>query len=187
MKTSMLLLLFILNYLPNSAQETGTFKDPRDGKVYKTVKIESQWIMAENLAYKPISGNFWTYDNKPNNLEKYGYMYDWETAKIIAPKGWHLPSKEEWEQFYKALGNDASKVYEAIKTNGSSGFNSVLSGYRHDDGKYSFEGSTAHFWSSTAESEFNAWNFNCYGDDKLAIINRHRKLSGLSVRLLQDK
>jgi hypothetical protein len=167
MKTSMLLLLFILNYLPNAAQETGTFKDPRDGKVYKTVKIESQWIMAENLAYKSISGNFWTYDNKPNNLEKYGYMYDWETAKIIAPKGWHLPSKEEWEQFYKALGNDASKVY--------------------DDGKYSFEGSTAHFWSSTAESEFNAWNFNCYGDDKLAIINRHRKLSGLSVRLLQDK
>jgi uncharacterized protein (TIGR02145 family) len=186
MERSILLLLSILYYPPIFAQETGVLKDSRDGKEYKTVKIGNQWIMAENLAFKPISGNYWTADNKPSNLGKYGYLYDWETAKAIAPKGWHLPSKEEWELFYKTLGNDASKVYEAIKANGSSGFNSVLSGYRHDDSKYNYEGSTAHFWSSTAESEFNAWNFNCYGDDKFALINRHRKLSGLSVRLIRD-
>jgi len=186
MKDLLIVLGFTLSVTMSFAQETGTFKDSRDGKVYKTVKIGTQWIMAENFSYKPSNGNYWAYDNNPINIDKYGYLYDWETAKTVAPKGWHLPSKEEWEQFYKTLGNDVSKVYEAIKSTGSSGFNSALSGYRHDDGKFGYEGSTAHFWSSTAESEFNAWNFNFYGDDKIALINRHRKLSGLSIRLIKD-
>jgi uncharacterized protein (TIGR02145 family) len=186
MRKAILAVGMTICYFVGLSQETGTFKDTRDGKVYKTVKIGAQWIMAENLAFKPRSGNYWTYDNRPTNLEKYGYLYDWETAKTVPPKGWHLPTKNEWEQLYKHLGNDDAKVYEAIKSGGSSGFNALLCGYRGGDGKLNYEGSNAHFWSSTIENESNAWNFNCYGDDKIAPLNRHRRSCGMSVRLFRD-
>ena len=84
--------------------ETGNFTDSRDGKEYKTVKIGDQWIMAENLAYKPDSGNFWAYENNDSNIAIYGYLYDWETAMNIAPEGWHLPSRKEWKAVRKSLG-----------------------------------------------------------------------------------
>lgn len=49
MKKIILIFGFTTVCLASFSQETGTFKDPRDAKVYKTVKIGNQWIMAENL------------------------------------------------------------------------------------------------------------------------------------------
>ena len=80
--------------------------DKRDGKTYKTVKIGTQEWMAENLAYKPSSGNYWAYDDDNSNVAKYGYLYDWETAKKVCPSGWHLPSDEEWTTLTDYLGGE---------------------------------------------------------------------------------
>ncbi|MCK9611990.1 MAG: FISUMP domain-containing protein [Bacteroidales bacterium] len=81
----------------------GTFTDARDGKTYKTVIIGNQTWMAENLAYKATKG-CWAYDDNEANVAKYGYLYNWETAKTVCPVGWHLPSEAEFIAMIQHLG-----------------------------------------------------------------------------------
>ncbi|MBE0654747.1 MAG: hypothetical protein IH594_13170, partial [Bacteroidales bacterium] len=135
--------------------ETSSFTDSRDGKIYKTVKIEDQWVMAENLAYKPDKGNFWSYENNESNISIYGYLYDWETAINIAPEGWHLPTSDEFIAIRKALGCKRSlityleEIYPKLIDGGSSGLNMLLGGMRTCDGKFMYLGEKARFWTST--------------------------------------
>lgn len=137
------------------AQETGSFTDPRDGKVYKTVRIGDQWILAENFVYKPDQGNYWAYGNDTNKDALYGYLYDWETANAIAPEGWDLPSKEEWKTFRKSLGGKRGfykymqVVYKQMIPGGSSGFDAQFGGLLDCKGEFKYLGEQTGFWSST--------------------------------------
>lgn len=138
--------------------ETGSFTDTRDGRIYKTIKIGEQWLMSENLAYKPEQGNYWAYDDDTANVAKYGYLYDWETAKMVAPKGWHLPTESDWiklrkslggkRDVYKYLGGTMEKVYKQMVVGGC-GFNALMAGIRTGSGKFMYLGGRTDFWSSS--------------------------------------
>jgi uncharacterized protein (TIGR02145 family) len=91
-----------------------------DGNVYKTLKIGSQFWMAENLRTTryhngdSIKTTFpatlditienapkyqWAYDGKESNAEIYGRLYTWYAAtdsRNVCPTGWHVPTEEDW-------------------------------------------------------------------------------------------
>jgi uncharacterized protein (TIGR02145 family) len=102
----LLLILVLGGFINNvTAQQLGTFKDPRDGKTYKTTTIGTQTWMAENLAYKQKDGVYSDYDNNPD-LVKYGYLYEWQSACKVCPTGWHLPSDAEWTVLVNFSGGE---------------------------------------------------------------------------------
>jgi len=105
------------------AQEKGSFKDTRDGKTYKTVKIGTQTWMAENLNYEAKDSK--CYDNKPANCAKYGRLYNWYEAAEFCPKGWHLPSRKEWMTLVNLAGG---KEIAGKKLNARNGWNNKNNG-----------------------------------------------------------
>jgi uncharacterized protein (TIGR02145 family) len=178
-----------------NAQETGSFTDLRDGKVYTTVKIGDQWIMAENFAFKPDQGNYWAYNNDSANVAMYGYLYDWETALKIAPAGWHLPSVKEWKAFRKSLGarwdtwGTMNKVYKQMVTGGSSGFNALFGGaYIISYKEFRGLNEVAYFWSSTRAKDGQPVNYIVERESGEAFISTYADpKGGKSVRFFKDK
>lgn len=60
----------------------GEMVDSRDGQIYKTVTIDNQTWMAQNLNYDYNKGTAksFCYDNAPEMCDKYGRLYLWSAA-----------------------------------------------------------------------------------------------------------
>jgi len=188
------LLLLGFGLMGLQGQTTGTFTDSRDGKTYKTVKIGNQTWMAENLAYKPSSGNYWAYDNSSSNVAKYGYLYDWRTARKVCPTGWHLPSDAEWSQLTDFVGSNPGTKLKA-KNGWSSagkgtddfGFSALPGGYRSISGDFRNIGYYGHWWTALYGGAANAWyrSLNGNGGDVGSYYDFGIEV-GFSVRCVRD-
>ena len=169
----------------------GTMKDSRDGKTYKTVKIGNQTWMAENLNYK--TSDSYCYNNNEGMCKKYGRLYKWNAAKSACPSGWHLPSNDEWNTLWTAVGGTSAAGTKLKSKNGwysngngtdSFGFAVLPAGNRKSNGNFYNEGYNAYFWSS---SELNSnlaydWYFQ-FGD---VFRDSRNKYLGFSVRCLRN-
>jgi uncharacterized protein (TIGR02145 family) len=79
--------------------------DKRDGQKYWTVKMpDGKTWMAENLNYMMDSS--WCYNDSAYYCAKYGRLYSWDAARKACPKGYHLPSKEEWDGLVQAVDGE---------------------------------------------------------------------------------
>ena len=121
--------IFLISSL--SAQQNGSFKDLRDARVYKTVKIGQQEWMAENLntdrfrngdtiqeAKTPAEWKkacdekipAWCYyENKTLNGQKHGKLYNFYASidpRGLAPIGFHIPTVNEWKILSEELSGN---------------------------------------------------------------------------------
>jgi len=160
-----------IDHTPNTIASgtIGTLTDLRDGKTYKTVKIGTQTWMAENLSYETSRSK--CYDNKLANCEKYGRLYNWETALKACPGDWHLPSISEWEILNKAVGGDAGVAKRKLQAtndwedngNGTDEFNfSALPGGYSSAGNFGDVGKVGYWWSASEDGAFSAYRLAMY-------------------------
>ncbi|MDR2595416.1 MAG: fibrobacter succinogenes major paralogous domain-containing protein [Fibromonadaceae bacterium] len=189
-------LLFLCTSL--FAQQKGTLTDTRDGKIYKTTKIGEQVWMAENLNYEAEGSK--CYYNKPANCDKYGRLYNWETAMKACPSGWHLPANEEWKVLTKATGGGTAGKYlkatNGWNENGNGedkyGFSALPGGLRGSIGGFGDVGYLGYWWSF---SEYNskygnssdlAYNKRMFYNLESVPYSSSGKDALFSVRCLQD-
>jgi len=192
-----------------------------DGNIYQTIDIGGKTWTVDNLKTTKyndgteiplvtvhlewesiIKHGYCWYNNDEKNQNKYGALYNWYAidSKQLAPKGWHVPSKEEWEEFESYLhnyNNDKTRINRKILakikaisknaiTNNSPGFVEVLGGYRHIDGLFFYIDYGGGWWSSTGHGLSGAWyRYTGYGRSGVS-RNDNNKTLGFSVRCIKD-
>jgi uncharacterized protein (TIGR02145 family) len=203
-----------------------------DGNVYHTVTIGTQTWMIENLSTTRLNdstaipvitdsaawrnmesmGYCW-YNNNDSvpKANKYGVLYNWcavATGKL-APKGWHIPTKEDWLTLEKIAAaynylsgslpkilasktnwessNSSYSIGSNLLKNNSSGFDALPGGFRNDSTSYfSKRGTQGIWWTSTLYNSKSAWCLSLTYN--LSYIERYYKplQSGFSVRCIKD-
>lgn len=198
-----------------------------DGNLYHTVIIDKQIWLVENLKvtkfnngdpitnvtdvteWSLLNTSAWSYyTNDELYNDPYGKMYNAYAiidSRKICPKGWHVPSNEEWiilENFI--LESGASGAGGALKEAGTthwlspnvgatntSGFTALPGGYRSGNGEFPFDGienlgSIGLWWSSSDYDSENLWirTMGKYWDG-LGKQEGFRN-AGLSCRCLMD-
>jgi len=154
---------------------------------FKTVTIGNQIWMAEN--WSGAMPKSWFYDNDSATNEKYGRLYYWSNA-VIAPKGWHLPKLEEWQELINHFGGDTIAATQILK-GGSSGLNLFLAGHKsannttHD--MFDLKEHFGYYWTSTSKSDQTAYAIEFRKGASYVVKNYFRKANGFSVRFVKTK
>jgi len=194
-----------------------------EGNEYKTITIGNQTWMAENLRTTKYNdgtditeitdnsvwtglsnGAYCTIDNSTNkqDIKIYGLLYNWYAVNTgrLAPKGWHIPTDEEWYTLVNYLGGiqfAGAKMKEIGTThwespnngaNNESGFTALPSGHRdYYYGEFQYLGKYGSFWSSTPVLTFNAWIYQLSKDDDDVVRwDNSSAKEGYSVRCIKD-
>ena len=170
---------------------SSTFTDPRDGEVYKKVTIGNQTWMAENFR-----GNFGTnsaYDNNSSNIPVYGRLYNYASASVLAPAGWHFPTYEEYYELSHAYSYIALKASSTLWTinngNDTSGFSALPSGYLFRGSSYQGINTVTslYYYYTPSPSQYGFFNIGEHSaDDGQDSTYDDRNYNRRSVRYIKD-
>lgn len=154
--------------------------DPRDGQIYRTVRLWGKWYMAENLRYGQLldSGAFPS-DNKRTEAYAstidstrssiYGYYYSWDEATDykrenihgVCPEGWHILNFDELLELNAILRKIINKA-EFLGENGKLHLDIPLSGrYFYPGGDWDHQNFKGYFWinQDIGFPQFHAWAY----------------------------
>ncbi|MBL7923413.1 MAG: hypothetical protein JNL88_04355, partial [Bacteroidia bacterium] len=113
-----------------------------------TIRIGKQVWMRKNVSI-PMPNSFW-YERDSLNNAAHGRLYFFSAALAACPKGWHVPSDEEWQELINSYGGD-SLAGSALLGGGASGLELTLSGYRSANSSsdlFGKKGEQGFYWTS---------------------------------------
>ncbi|MCL2284519.1 MAG: hypothetical protein FWC26_14485 [Fibromonadales bacterium] len=186
-------------YCSNGTLKTYGSVQDAGGNTYKTIEIGDQVWMAENLNYDmPYTTADVCYDDNPNNCAKHGRLYEWETADIACPYGWHVSNSTDWDKLFLHIGYikggqylKASEGWNDCGPFGSGnsylcedtyGFSALPSGYGHINGSFHHIGDRGNWWIG------HQMDIEMRYDDKEISVGGGSSLDNLklSVRCVQN-
>ena len=178
-------------------RDENKFTDSRDGKKYKTVTIGSQTWMAENLNFAAKGSK--CHEDKSENCEKYGRLYNRETTLKACPSGWHLPNDEEWQKLVDIAGGDKIAGTKLKATSGwddndgkpgngtdEYGFSALPGGRGFSDDNDGDIGYGGNWWTSTESNANHAYYRSMNNYSSLVFRQESGSSDVFSVRCLQD-
>jgi uncharacterized protein (TIGR02145 family) len=151
-------------------------------------------------------GDGYFYSNDSSTYSKYGKLYNWynvSDTRELAPAGWHIPTKAEWDSLIKFLGGTAN-AGARLKGKGTiengdglwlspntgatneSGFTALPGGSRDDNGNFGGIGTYGDWWTATDYSSTHAMNRNIYYSNESVSNYSNKKGFYLSVRCIKD-
>jgi uncharacterized protein (TIGR02145 family) len=201
----------------------GTMTD-KEGNVYKTVTIGTQTWMAENLRsikfndgseipnitgslewIKLTTSAFCNYSNTSNldTIATYGRLYNWYAVNSgkLAPKGWHVPTDDEWRTLISYIGGESKAILKLSETGithwnnafivvtNETGFTAIPGGMKEVNSEYSrFSemGQGCGYWSSTVNGNTEAYSRYLKANFYNFWSNSSSKKYGFSVRCIKD-
>lgn len=196
-----------------------------DGNEYPVVRIGKYLWMASNLITTkyndgtPITlipgneswqnttytkeGAYVYYQMNEVNIPKYGMYYNWYAVNTgkLCPKGWRMPSQEDYLELVDVLGGPAAAHLAMKSTSGwkdwdmqelpkyqgtnTSGFNGVPAGYRLDGGEFKNQQEFAYFWTSTS-TEYRAYSIVLAAmNEEIITDNDVHRAIGMAVRCVK--
>jgi uncharacterized protein (TIGR02145 family) len=179
--------------------------DIRDNKVYPTVQLGSQCWLAANLNFGTIIASIqdqrdncvsekYCYNDNPINCTNQGGLYQWDELmqydgtpadQGFCPPAWHIPTENDWNTLFANYVNNGF-AGSPLKYSGYSGFNALLTGVRHINKSWDFQGFATFFWSSTSFGEYKTWVHGMNDVDPSVSIYPASKANAISARCLKD-
>ncbi len=187
-----------------------------DGNIYHTVRIGDQLWLAENLKTTRFQNgdlineldksnssisSFTSYNDDQNLSKTYGYLYNQHAARDerkICPKGWHVPSYNEWITLLEYVERNSEKLNIKGSThwiNGNSdatnetGFTALPGGeYNFAFKQFGYMGREGNWWVGDLNGSFNDVRFNIITDgdhSSIGFVTFHES-NLYSIRCIRD-
>ena len=194
---------------PGNGNDPGTVADI-DGNTYNTVKIGDQIWMAENLKTTRYNdgtdinndtSGYYTTEEKSGTGTSSSLFYFGAKTSRLCPKGWHIPSREEWKSLVGFVAHDNNGAYgnheaTALKAmtgwseNGNGvdvyGFAARATGAYHPDSARVVGIGEAGYWIANENAHAGPWMRRAYNNNHNFAETTGNFRMGYSARCMKD-
>lgn len=179
----------------NGTRSFGEIVSPIPHEAPEEVTIGSQTWKTKNLAIDDGEGGIYLIDTMGSTQ----YYYNWSAAVRVARKvkGWHLPTKVEWETLASEVGGydiagtklKSTTGWESGPGTDDYGFNALPVGYcQTPSGSATLDGTgrNACFWTATDQNRYSSYYSYMTKESRMYWDFSNNVSWAYSVRLIKD-